>query len=196
MDSSPLKNETETNNAGVKSTTSPTPSCPATDKPNGNNESTTPSPVQKLDAHLDEYERKLGLPALVFEPDNEVHTYLKMNRQQLEKLTPDECGGAAYILRKYAFHLQRAHGRETARVKFLERQIRQILASEVGQYRGAAAEERREQAIRGNDAARQMSRQKDVHEARQARLENLSNFVSYMAMSLDGLQETKRRQRP
>jgi hypothetical protein len=149
--------------------------------------------IEKLDSALDGFEQKVGLPD--YEPDNEVHRYLNMKRNELEKLTPDECGEAAFLLRKFAFHLQRAYGRETARVKFLDRQIRKTVASEVSQYRAPSADERRDLAIKGNEHARELARHRDFHEAKMDRLAFLSNCVGQMAGSLDELQATKRRQR-
>ena len=149
--------------------------------------------LDKADAALDVFEREIGLPEYI--PDNEVHRYLNMSRAEVEKLTPEECGEAAFLLRKFAFHMQRAFGRESARVKLLERQLRKVLASEVGQYRAPSAEERRDLAIKGNDKARELARLRDYHEARLERIAFLSNCVGQMAASLDTLQQTKRRQR-
>lgn len=166
-----------------------------TEPQSGQTESKSLSLVEKLDVHLDGYEQKIGLPPLVFETDIEAHAFLKMSRQQMEKLTPEDCGNGAYILRRYAFYLQRIYNRESARIKYIDSQIDKIIASEVNQYRAPSADERRKLAIKGNDAARNLSNERNIHEARAERLAYLSQNVGYMASSLDSLQETKRKQR-
>ena len=150
--------------------------------------------LEKLDISLDAFEQqRVGLPSL--EINNEVHKYLKMSYEDLQRLTPEDCGCASYLLRKFSLSLQRSYGRESARVKFLDRQLRQVIANEVSQYRAGSAEERRELAIKGSDSASKLAKQRDFHEARMERLAFLSNSVNAMAASLDELQRTKRNQR-
>ena len=55
---------------------------------------------------------------------DELNRYLTMNRDDLEKLTPSDCGEIAYRLSQFVFHLQRTINREIARYNWAEEEIK------------------------------------------------------------------------
>ena len=71
--------------------------------------------LAKLDSVLDEYESSLGLPSFTDSfHDDTAKNYLQLTRNQIEKLTPDQCSEAALLLSSLAFHIQRSYNREVA----------------------------------------------------------------------------------
>ena len=72
--------------------------------------------LEYVDKALDEYEKSCGLP-IIKSPgtEDELNTYLTMNRDEMEKLTPENCAEISARLAQFAFYLQRLHNREKAR---------------------------------------------------------------------------------
>tara|TARA_R100000353_G_scaffold72348_1_gene55381 strand:+ start:833 stop:1189 length:357 start_codon:yes stop_codon:yes gene_type:complete len=60
-----------------------------------------------------------------------------MPRQQMEKLTVDQCAEAALALGGFSFYLQRSYNREIARVNWAEGAIRNVISGRESQYRGS-----------------------------------------------------------
>ena len=85
--------------------------------------------VQSWDKILDEYEQSIGLPKYspTLLPEEELNTYLTMDRNALEKLGPEDCAQISYRLGQYSFHLQRTVNRELARLNWAEEKIKEVL---------------------------------------------------------------------
>ena len=63
--------------------------------------------LDQIDKVLDEYESSLGLVSYAGDfHDQSVKQYMNMPRQQMEKLTVDECAEAALLLGGFSFYLQ------------------------------------------------------------------------------------------
>ncbi len=149
--------------------------------------------AEALDNLLAEYEERLGVGA-VFHPEGEAESkrLVGMPPSQLHKMTAEECGEAAYTLRQFAYHLQKAANRELARVNWANESIRRVIATIVAHTRGASAEERRALAIREDDVATKYDVIRVLAQTRIDRLSFLGIRVSEMARSLEALQQTKR----
>lgn len=158
---------------------------------NGNDESAKQQ-VERVDKALDEYERSQGLPKLV--PHNEAETYLNMSRGEMHKMYPDDCGEAAVILAQYAFHIQRACNEELARMNWAEDMIKKTIAYEISQYKAASYEERKIQAVNGNDFTSKLDKIRIWAKARYDRIAYLSSKIEFLAQTFRDLQQTKRRQ--
>ncbi len=102
------------------------------------NTNTPTERLGKLDEILDQYESNLGLSAYSNNfHDNSVHELMSMPRQQMEKLTVDQCAEAALALGGFSFYLQRSYNREIARVNWAEGAIRNVISGRESQYRGS-----------------------------------------------------------
>ena len=91
---------------------------------------TTKEELESWDKLLDEYENKLGLP-LYYDsvlPEDELNTYLTMDRNVLEKTMPEDCGQIAYRLAQFSFHVQRTYNREMARHNWADETIKEVIA--------------------------------------------------------------------
>lgn len=94
--------------------------------------------LEDIDKVLDGYESSLGLP--VFEGefhDNDAKKYLQLSRDQIEKLTLEECSQAALLLASLSFHIQRSYNREIARVNWSTQILKITVAGREQAYRGS-----------------------------------------------------------
>jgi hypothetical protein len=157
----------------------------------------TPSPaaeeVRKWDRILDEYESKTGLmPFLPNYANSEASYYMTMDRKQIEKLTPIDCGAASLVLNELAFHVQRAYNREIARVNWSDSTIKSVLATEVNNYKGYSYAERLQQAIKGNSHARKLWKINIYAKQRADRLGFLASSISNRVNIFLSIQRNKR----
>ena len=168
---------------------------------NGNKElktdKTLPSPakeeLEKWDKILDEYEISTGLPPFLAQYRNpEATQYMHMARNQIEKLSPQDCASAALILNELSFHIQRAYNREIARVNWAEDTIKTLVAQEVHNYKGYSYAERLEQAIKNNTHAMKLKKIKVYAKQRSDRLSFLSSNINNRADIFLAVQRSKR----
>ena len=68
---------------------------------------------------------------------NTAKKYLQLSRDQIEKLTPDQCSEAALLLSSLAFHIQRSYNREIARINWADRTLKTTLAGREQAYKGS-----------------------------------------------------------
>jgi hypothetical protein len=158
----------------------------------GTNESSVAEKSQQLDDILEKYERSCGIPKIQIH--SEAEQYLNMNHQSLAKLTAEQCGEAAVTLAQFGFHIQRCYNAEMARANWAEDIIKRTIASEVGQYKAASFEERKLQAIRGNDYADKLDKLRLAAKARADKLSYIGARIEFLAKTMLELQQTKRRQ--
>ncbi len=110
------------------------------------------------DKILDEYEKNIGIPQFSKLNTTEVEQYMQMSRNELEKLTPEDCAQMAYMLIVYSVYVQKCYNREIARAKWAAATLNQVIANEVGTYnKYSPYEERKHQAIRNNDHAENLN---------------------------------------
>ncbi len=96
-------------------------------------ENSAKSQLEKIDAVLDEYENKIGLPSFQLD-QNELSSYMNMSREVMERLTPIQCCVAADYLISAAFHFQKMKNREDARVIWAEGQMNRSATGRMSQY--------------------------------------------------------------
>jgi hypothetical protein len=159
-----------------------------------NNKSmTAKDEVSYWDNILDEYENSIGLPryqASVLS-ESELNQYLTMSRDEIEKLTPEDCGQIAYRLSQFSFHTQRTINREQARYDWAEDTIRSIIADEINSYKGYGYIEKSSQAIKHNDKANAIDKIKKYAKQRLNRLSYLATSINNMSNILLNVQKLK-----
>lgn len=161
----------------------------------GKEESTTAKDqLEKWDKILDEYENSVGLPFFNSRlADTETHKFLNMSRNEIEKMSPEDCAQGALILNGLAFHVQRAYNREIARVNWAEASMKEIVASEVHNYKGYSYNERFQQAVKSNEHARSLNKIKRYAQQRADRLSFLSSNLNNRADIFLAVQRSKRK---
>ena len=153
----------------------------------------TKEELQYWDQILDEYEKGIGMPVYsetAFQ-EIELQEYLTMNRDSIEKLTPEDCAQISMRLAQFAFHVQRTINREQARHNWAEETIKEVIANEINNYKGYGYIEKSYQAIIGNEKASSLNKIKKYARQRIDRLSFLANNVKNLSDILLSIQRTK-----
>lgn len=142
---------------------------------------------------LDEYETSIGLPKYNANimSESELNGYLTMSRDEIEKLTPDDCGQIAYRLAQFSFHTQRTINREQARFNWAEETIKAVIADELNSYKGYGFVEKSIQAIKHNDRASGLDKIKKYAQQRINRLSYIANSINNLSNILMNIQKNK-----
>jgi hypothetical protein len=154
---------------------------------------TSKEEVKYWDDILDEYEQSLGLNLYKNDalPEIELNEYLTMNRDILEKLTPEDCAQIAYRLAQFCFHIQRTINREIARYNWAEEIIKETIADELNNYKGYGYIEKSIQAIKHNDKAQSLNKIKNYAKQRSDRLSYLANSIKNLSDIILSIQKSK-----
>lgn len=149
--------------------------------------------LQDWDNLLDEYETQIGLSKYNGSglPEAELDSYLTMARDELEKLTPEDCGQISYRLGQFAFHVQRTINREIARHNWADDTIKVVIADEINNYKGYGYIEKSNQAIKHNDKAQALNKIKIYAKQRTDRLSYLANSIKNLSDILLSIQKIK-----
>lgn len=153
----------------------------------------TKEQVEYWDKILDEYENSVGLQTYqnnLFD-SNEINSYLSMNRDELEKLGPEDCAQISYRLCQFSFHIQRTINRELARLNWAEENIKETIADEINTYKGYGYVEKSLQAIKHNDKATALNKIKTYAKQRSDRLQYLAGNIKNLSDILLSIQRTK-----
>jgi hypothetical protein len=156
--------------------------------------STTKEQLEHWDKILDEYESSIGLGKyndVHGFTEDELNTYFTMNRDAVEKLTPEDCAQISYRLAQYAFFLQRTLNREIARHNWAEETTKETIADEINNYKGYGFVEKSLQAIKHNEKASSLNKIKKYAQQRIDRLSYLANSVKNLSDIILSVQRTK-----
>ena len=149
--------------------------------------------MEKWDALLDEYEKSLGLPKYIPNnlPEDELQNYISMQRNEIEKLTKDDCAEIIVRLTQFAFHVQRSLNREISRYNWADDYIKEVIADEINNYKGYGYNEKSIQAIKHNDKASSLSSIRRYAKQRVDRLSYLSNCIKNLSDAIQNIQINK-----
>ena len=151
--------------------------------------------LQHWDIILDEYEQSIGINkyASTVEqlPEEELSSYLTMDRKVLETLTPEDCGQIAYRLGQFAFHVQRTINRELARHNWADEAIKESIADEINSYKGYGFLEKSLQAIKHNERASSLNNIKKYAKQRSDRLSYIANSIKNLSDIILAIQRNK-----
>jgi len=162
---------------------------------NGSTElQTTKEQVDQWDKVLDEYESSIGLgrysDAHNF-TEAELNLYFCMNRDEIEKLSPEDCAQISYRLAQYAFFLQRTLNREIARHNWAESSTKETIADEINNYKGYGYIEKAPQAIKHNEKASALNKIKKYAKQRSDRLTYISSSIKNLSDIILSIQRMK-----
>lgn len=157
------------------------------------NKNSAADQVNYWDKVLDEYEASIGLPTYSSQllPEDELNSYLSMNRDQLEKLTPEDCAQISYRLAQFSFHVQRTINRENARYNWADETLKETIADEINNYKGYGYIEKSTQAIKHNDKANSLNKIKKYAKQRSDRLTYLATSTKNLSDIILAIQKTK-----
>ena len=147
--------------------------------------------LEQIDSVLDEYENNLGLGAYTGDfHDQSVKTYMNMPRQQMEKLTVEECAEAALLLGGFSFYVQRSYNREVARVNWATSNLKKIVSGREGQYVGSW-DSQYHQAIKEDSYCSKLNAIRVYAQQRSDRLTYLASSVKNLSDLFTNLQRAK-----
>ena len=137
--------------------------------------------LDQVEAVLDEYEGKLGIGNYSEDfHDQSVKKYMSMPRQQMEKLTVEECAEAALLLGGFSFYLQRSYNREMARVNWAASNLKKMISGREQQYSGSW-DSQYYQAIKEDSYATKLDNIKTYAQQRADRLTYLATSVKNLS---------------
>jgi flagellar biosynthesis chaperone FliJ len=157
-------------------------------------EMNTKEQVSEWDKVLDEYESSIGLGRYSDShnfTNEELNLYFTMNRDQIEKQTPEACSEIALRLSQYAFFIQRTLNREIARHNWAEESIKETIADELNNYKGYGYAEKSLQAIKHNEKASALNKIKKYAKQRMDRLSYLANNIKNLSDILLSINKNK-----
>ena len=134
---------------------------------------------------LDSYEYSLGLRPIRPETESEAFRIVDLPPAAVRALPPDEAVDAAYVLRQFALHLQRAMNREQSEVRRGEENLRAMLSAKMAGLPGYSYDERRGLAISRTPAAAEVDARRVAAQLRLDRVSFLHGKVSDMARTLE-----------
>ena len=147
--------------------------------------------LAKVDSILDEYEKSIGLHGSAEEfHDDSVKAYIKMGRQELEKITVEECAEAAVALGSFSFHLQRSYNREVARVNWSTSCMKSMVSGKEGQYSGSW-DSQYHQAVKDNGYSFKLLKIQRYAQQRADRLTYLSTSMKNLSDLFVNMQKAK-----
>lgn len=154
---------------------------------------TSKEEIKYWDDILDEYEQSIGLSAYKDDalPADELNSYLLMNRDSIEKLSPEDCAQISYRLGQFSFHIQRTINRELARYNWAEETLKDVIADELNNYKGYGFVEKSIQAIKHNDKAQSLNSIKKYAKQRSDRLSYIANCLKNLSDIMLAIQKTK-----
>jgi len=147
--------------------------------------------LAKIDTVLDEYELSLGLPKFIdgFHDDT-AKQYLQLSRNQIEKLTPDQCSEAALLLASLSFHLQRSYNREIARINWANKTLKSCIAGKEQSYKGSW-ESQFNQAVKENGYTSKIDDIQRYAQQRADRINYLSSSIKNISDIFLNVQKSK-----
>lgn len=158
------------------------------------NTKTSKEELQYWDKILDDYEQSISLPAYSISgsvSETEINSYFSMTRDEIEKLSPEDCAQIAYRLSQFCFHIQRTLNREIARHNWAEETIKDIIADEINNYKGYGYIEKSLQAIKHNEKANSLNGIKKYAKQRIDRLSYMANAIKNLSDIMLNVQKTK-----
>lgn len=132
---------------------------------------------------LDEYEIKVGLPAISSPgEEKELQEYLTMSRDVIEKITPDRSRSIAIRLSQFSFYIQRLSNREHGRVTWAKNELNLIVAKSLGDIdKYTKAEHKVALIIQENSAAKALNDILIYAQQRVDRLNELANGIKSLS---------------
>lgn len=163
---------------------------------NGEQNSPGQNPQDKLkvrDDLLDQYESKVGLPTLQeAKLTDEVQGYLSLTRDEMDKLSPEDCAEIGTRLEQAAFHIQRFLNKEVGHVTWAKDALRLHIADRLSNYRGSFTQQEA-QAIKEDGYATKLNGVVTYAQQRADRLAYLSTSLTRLADRMYHLQQSKSR---
>ncbi len=148
--------------------------------------------LKEIDNGFTEYLHSLGVAENKSLNIEEIRGYLNMDRHELAKLSRSDALEIAYRLGQLSLEILKEHNRNFGRAKWANSQIGKMIASQVGTYNQYAPyEERKNRAMKENDAAAKLNEIMIAAYMKADSLNYLSKEINNLADTLKLLQREK-----
>lgn len=139
--------------------------------------------VAELDKILDEYlaTHGVGNKAYGLLLTNESEPLLKLSRDDIRHMSPQECNEAAYVLGRLSLSITTENNKQKARMEWCKSQIDKTIATQINDYKDYSYEAKKNQAIKANDYARKLNDIRIQAEARYNSLAYVAKEVQFLA---------------
>ncbi len=149
--------------------------------------------LKSRDDLLDQYESKIGLPSLQeLQVSKEIEGYLALSREDMDRLSPEDCAEIGVRLEQTSFYMQRFINKETSHVTWAKASLRLHIADRLGNYKGSFTQQEN-QAIKEDGYATKLDSMITYAQQRIDRLAYLSSSLTRLADRLYHLQMSKSR---
>lgn len=148
--------------------------------------------LDEINALLDEYQKSIYIPRQTV--DSKIEEYLNLTREQIRKLSPEDCGEIAYVVSRFASYIQEKVNRQTAVMGWAEANIKIIIADKIDQYTGYGYEEKKNKAIKDNEVARELEKVRTHAKLRSDELFMQAQRIEFMAKLLNDMKFIKAKQ--
>jgi len=148
--------------------------------------------LEDLERVLAEFEKSVGVS---IDQNPDVSYALNLSRDQLSKMSPDDCGELAYVLSQQSAYLQKEINKYNQRIQWANTNIDSMICSQVDNYgsRYTTYDNRRMLAVKDNEYTMKLYEIAVQSQRVVDRLAYLPGKISYMSKTLIELQQTKRR---
>ena len=142
---------------------------------------------------LDQYEGKVGLPTLQeLKLSEEIQGYLSLTREEMDRLSPEDCAEIGVRLEQTSFSVQRFLNKEVSHVTWAKSALKLHIADRLANYRGSFAQQE-SQAIKEDGYATKLDSVITYAQQRCDRLAYISSSLTRQADRLYNLQMSKSR---
>lgn len=114
-----------------------------------------------------------------------------LNKDELEKSSPDQLAQKAIVLANFAFHVQKNYNIEAAKFNWAESNIKIAVAKQLNQYNAYSFEERKLLAIADNEYAQNLQNMQIEAKYRMDRLSYWSARIEFYTKMISEYQRTK-----
>ena len=155
-------------------------------------DNTITTKVDSLKKRMDEYEVKVGLYGLTYNP--QIESCIGLSWEQINLMSAEELGEKAYLLSNYALFLQCESNKQQAKLNWAETCLSYIIGKEYNNYSDKIYkyEVKRAMIIAGNTAAFEYSKIIVECQTKLTQIQFLSRNVQDIVKCLSELQITKR----
>lgn len=148
--------------------------------------------LNKAQQILDDYEKYSGLPTFEVFDTKEIDAYFKLNISQLNKLSALECANISYVLAEYSFYLQRIYNRESAKNKWGNTKLSELICDKLNSYDKYTKHDYKVALIaKENEVVKQINSVINYTNQTMERLNFLSNSVKHMSDIMSNIQKAK-----
>lgn len=147
----------------------------------------------RIDQLLTEYDQTTGFPKI--NSHSGIEKYFNLSKQELNVMTPDDCGEAIYSLSIYSLYIQKLFNTEISRQNWLDANTKTLITPLLSNYDVYSFEERKLRAIRDNALACKCEKLRVLSKVRSDYLYGISQKIEYISKVFNDIKFLKTRQK-